>query len=31
VVEAWNRKVKGIEFIEYGGSSLTFLEKAWKE
>jgi peptide/nickel transport system substrate-binding protein len=31
VVEAWNRRVKGIEFIEYGGSSLTFLEKVWKE
>jgi peptide/nickel transport system substrate-binding protein len=31
VVEVWNRRVKGIQFIEYGGSSLTFLEKVWKE
>ena len=31
VVEAWNGKFKGIQFIEYGGSSYTFLEKVWQE
>jgi peptide/nickel transport system substrate-binding protein len=31
VVEVWNKKFKGIQFIEYGGSSYTFLEKVWQE
>jgi peptide/nickel transport system substrate-binding protein len=31
VVEAWNGKFEGIQFIEYGGSSYTFLEKVWQK
>jgi hypothetical protein len=31
VVEVWNSKFKGIQFIEYGGASYTFLEKVWQE
>jgi peptide/nickel transport system substrate-binding protein len=31
VVEAWNGKFKGIQFIEYGGSAFTFFEKVWQE
>ncbi len=30
-VEIWNRKFKGFQSLEYGGGSLTFLEKVWQD